>query len=354
MKSSLNFLFYLGHPAHFHLFKNSIRSLKEKGHSVKILIKKKDVLESLLKEAGMEYTNIMIGERGDKKWQIALSLLKRDWEMLKVVRTFKPDVTAGTSAEITHIGFLLNIPSLVVNEDDADVVPLFCKLAYPLATNVLAPNCCRVGKWERKKIGYEGYHELAYLHPDNFIPNPDIKEKYQLGDRYFIIRLAKLNAHHDEGRKGISKEVVIELLKLLQPVGKVWITSERELEPEFEPFRIAFPPSEIHHVMAFADAYIGDSQTMAAEAAVLGVPAVRFNDFIGEISYLDELENKYQLGFGIRTKDETKLLEVVKQLIGSDYKKSWTDRRKEMLNDKIDLSVFIVELLQKMALKIKI
>lgn len=39
----------MGHPAHFHLFKNTIILLKEAGHDVKILIKKKDILEDLLK-----------------------------------------------------------------------------------------------------------------------------------------------------------------------------------------------------------------------------------------------------------------------------------------------------------------
>ena len=55
----------------------------------------------------------------------------------------------------------------------------------------------------------------------------------------------------------------------------------------------------MHHVMAFASLYIGDSQTMAAEAGVLGVPFVRFNDFVGRIGYLRELEDVYQLGFGV-------------------------------------------------------
>lgn len=51
--------------------------------------------------------------------------------------------------------------------------------------------------------------------------------------------------------------------------------------------------------VAFASLYIGDSQTMAAEAGVLGVPFVRFNDFVGRIRYLRELEDKYRLGFGV-------------------------------------------------------
>jgi hypothetical protein len=347
----MKFLIYLGHPAHYHLFKNTLKRLKNEGHQIKILIKKKDVLETLLKADNWEYENILKGERGDKKWQIAISLLKRDWEMLRIVRSFKPDVMAGTSAEITHIGTLLGIPSIVVNEDDAEIVPLFALLAYPFATKVMSPNCCNAGKWEFKKIGYESYHELAYLHPNNFTPDSKIIEKYNLGENYFIIRFAKLNAHHDPGRKGISTQIARDIIDRLTPYGKVWITSERELEPEFEPYRIKVPPSEIHHVMAFANIYIGDSQTMAAEASVMGVPAIRFNDFVGEIGYLNELENKYQLGFGIRTNDPQKMLQTLENLLKSEYKSEWKVKKQRMLNEKIDLSQFLFDVLIETAKK---
>ena len=50
---------------------------------------------------------------------------------------------------------------------------------------------------------------------------------------------------------------------------------------------MAIDPSDMHQVMAHASLYIGDSQTMAAEAGVLGVPFIRCNDFVGRIGYLD-------------------------------------------------------------------
>ena len=43
----MRYIFYLGHPAHFHLFKNLIGHLKKK-HNVIILAIKKDVLLNLL------------------------------------------------------------------------------------------------------------------------------------------------------------------------------------------------------------------------------------------------------------------------------------------------------------------
>ena len=103
----------------------------------------------------------------------------------------------------------------------------------------------------------------------------------------------------------------------------------------------------MHHVMAFASLYIGDSQTMAAEAGVLGVPFVRFNDFVGRIGYLRELEDTYHLGFGIKASSEgsvDQLCSRVEELVSMDSterRKVFQQRRETMLEDKIDCAQFL-------------
>ena len=174
----MTYLFLLGHPAHFHLYKNSILSLKSKGHEVFILNKKKDVLDDLLQRSGFAYHNILPEGRTDSKAGIIYSLIKRDLRLLKFCLSNHCDLLIGSAVEITHIGKLLNIPSICVSEDDFDVVPQFSKLAYPFATAIFAPAVCKTGKWIGKTVSYEGYHELAYLHPDNFIPDKNVVRKY--------------------------------------------------------------------------------------------------------------------------------------------------------------------------------
>ena len=71
----------------------------------------------------------------------------------------------------------------------------------------------------------------------------------------------------------------------------------------------------MHHALYYADIYIGDSQTMTAEAAVLGTPALRFNDFVGKLSYLEELEHKYELTYGIKTSEPEKLYEKIREIL---------------------------------------
>ena len=101
----------------------------------------------------------------------------------------------------------------------------------------------------------------------------------------------------------------------------------------------------MHHVMAFASLYIGDSQTMAAEAGVLGIPFIRYNDFAGRIGYLKDIEENYGLGFGIKPGNQEILLGKVNELLNTkDIKTLWEAKRKKMLGDKIDVSDFFVNL----------
>ena len=118
----------------------------------------------------------------------------------------------------------------------------------------------------------------------------------------------------------------------------------------------------MHHVMAFASLYIGDSQTMAAEAGVLGVPFVRFNDFVGRIGCLRELEEVYELGYGIhatslaanssiRRNDGSvqpsgveELYKRVEQLVAmpsEERRATFQSRRQKMLSEKIDCAKFL-------------
>ncbi|HJV78361.1 MAG TPA: DUF354 domain-containing protein [Paludibacter sp.] len=336
----MKILIYLGHPAHFHIYRNSIISWAQNGHDIFILIKKKDVLESLLLAANMPYYNILEEGRVDSTWGIFIGMLKRTIRLFSFCLRNKPDILTGTSVENSLVGKILGIPVVNINEDDAAVVPLYARLSYPLASTILNPCVCNSGRWDNKAIKYHSYHELAYLHPDHFTPDPEIIEQYLSPDEpYFLIRLAKLTAYHDNGIRGIEANLAEKIIQLLKPHGTVYISAERELEPQFEEYRIVINPLDMHHVMAFAQLYIGDSQTMAAEAGVLGVPFVRYNDFVGRIGYLRELEDVYKLGYGIKTKDVEDLYNTISELVTMpDRKEIFQERRLNMLSNKINFA----------------
>lgn len=345
---------YLHHPAQFHLFKHVIHRLIENGHRVDVFATKKDVLEDLLKEAKIPYRNFVPGGKKDNKLSTAVSMLRQDAGLFFHCLKSRPDLMIGTSAEIAHVGFALRIPNIFVNEDDVSVVPLVGKVIHPFARHLLAPDVCDTGD-RSKTISYKGYHELAYLHPKLFTANKNIASRYVDPEkRYFLLRFAKLTAHHDTGIRGIDARIAGKLVEMLKPHGNIYITSERELEPEFEPYRLPIRSADMHHVLAFSSIYIGDSQTMAAEAGCLGVPFIRCNDFVGRIGYLRDLEDNYQLGFGIRPAEEEKLYSTLRNLLQTEnLAEVWRTKLQKLLSDKIEVASYITELIENYPASVK-
>lgn len=335
------FLFYLGHPAHYHNVSVVIQQLAAKGYNIVLVARAKDVLFELLE--GLPHKIIYLKpKKGKGKLSLISTIVKREFVLYRIALKYKPKMLIGTDIVITHVGKLLGIPSVILNEDDAIEVPFLAKFGFKYATAVFSPYCCDISPYENKKIGYNGYHELAYLHPNYFTPDKtNIQTLFKNKATYFILRFAELTAHHDKGKKGINLEVAKQLIEKLTPFGQVFITSERKLEPELEPYRIKINPKNIHHALAFAEMYIGDSQTMAAEAAVLGIPSIRFNDFVGKLGYLEELEHKYGLTFGIPTDNPQALFNKVNDLLKDEsIKTTFKKRKEEMLRNCVDVVEF--------------
>lgn len=338
----MNILFQLSHPAHFHLFKHNIKQLIENGHNVHILIKTKDILEDLLIASDLPYKNILPMAHRKSRLGILWDMLVRDWKILKYASKNKIDILVGSTVEIDHVGWLLRKHRINMGEDDISIIPLFLHLGGPFVDTFLAPESCDMGKLEGKTIHYPGFHKLAYLHPNHFQPDRMVVNKYFDSERpYFLIRFAELNAYHDTHAMGLNTDIAQRLIEILKPHGDIYITSERALESQFEQYRLHINPLDIHHIMAFAQIYIGDSQSMAVEAAMLGTPSIRFNTFAGKIGVLEELQDVYKLTIGIHSSRPEMLYEVVKTWLSTpNLNEQFQQRRNRLLQDKIDVTAF--------------
>lgn len=336
-------LIYLAHPAQYHFFKNPMKLWQEKGHEVKVLIKTKDILENLLTSDGIPYTNIEEHVRKQSKVSILSASLQRTLQIWKIARRFHPDVLISTSASIAQTGWLMRKPAITVLEDDIDVIPNLARLAYPFTRSIVVPAVCKVGKWEHKKIGYQGYMKLAYLHPKRFVPSREVVAGYGLNQKFILIRLAQLTAHHDIGIKGLSHNVLDKIIQMAEERGYcVYISSEKTLDDSLQKYQLKIDNRDIHHLMAFASLLVSDSQSMSVEAAMLGTPSLRYSDFSGRISVLEELEQKYHLTFGIPTNSAERLIAKAQEILSMENpKETFQIRRQKMLDDKIDVTAFI-------------
>lgn len=353
----MNFLFFLVHPSKFHVFRATINTLKENGHSVDILITSKDVLEPLVESEGWKYTNIFQEGRKIKNlhpyFGAVINTLKTLYRLIKFIGNRKYDKFISDDL-LGIIGKLKGVPSYLFQDDDLEVVPE-TGLLMLFSDYILSPSCSDMGRFNYKKLNFNSYKELGGLHPKRFIPNPKLINDYvDAKERFFVIRLVSLKAVHDWGKRGLSDVEIKIIAKFLGQYGKVVICSERYLPPFLEKYKINLPPQHIPHLLYYSSIFIGDSQTMCAESGVLGTPFIRYNDFVDRISYLSEIENVYKLGFGVKVGDTKQLVSRIKYLIRSDnVEQLWNQRREKMLDEKVDLTDFLLSIFEDNKIAIK-
>ncbi len=343
----MHVLFDLGHPAHVHLFRNAARALIERGHQVTITIRERDITATLLERYGLPYAVASKARTGF--WGLVAELVVHDWNVLKVALRRRVDCLVGTSVSVPHVGWLLRRPSFVFNEDDADYVGHFARLAYPFAHRIIIPDVLRDAPTAKTRR-HNSYHELAYLHPNNFTADAGIVKQLGLtpGERFFVLQLVSLKAHHDFGESGLSPDLLDRLVAILAERGRLFVTVEGKVPDRLKPYQFPLPPDLMHHVLAFAALVVSDSQTMTMEAAVLGTPAVRCNTFAGRCSVIAEIEEKYGLAMSFQPRDGEAMLERVRRLLDDpDLAADMAHRRDVMLKDKSDLSAWMLDQLER-------
>lgn len=331
------------HPGHVHLFRNFIFEMKEKGHVIFITVKDIPAAKELLNIYKIPF--IEIGSKSDSIIGKMFNQFKYNLRLLGIVRKNNIEIGVGSSISIAHISRFCKIKSIILDDDDLAAEPLFAKFGHPFAHIVLSPDSLRHDRKKKNQIVYPSTHELAYLHPNRFKPDESVLSEIGLkkGDAYFILRFNAFKAHHDIGVKGLNRENKKYLIDMLKKYGKVFITAERDIDPEFKQYQLVIAPEKIHSLIYFSTLFLGDSQTMTTEAAILGTPAIKCNTFAGKLSVPNEMENQWQLCFAYQPEDFSKMLNKIEELLNiTNLKNEWGRRLQEFFQNKIELTSFLV------------
>ena len=337
-------LFDVGHPAHVHLFRHAIDALEARGHRTLVTSRDKECTRELLDAYGIDHREL--SAMGSGPLGIAREWLARERRLLSVARRFDPDVVVGVlNPAVAHVASVLDRRSVVYNDSEASRVAGW--LTHPFADVVCTPS--RFGRsLGAKQVRYDGYHELAYLHPNRFDPTEVDLRTYGVDpdESYSVVRFVSWGAHHDVPHHGLSPAAKRALVGLLRERGEVYVTSEAPLPPEFRQHRLPVPPEALHHLLAGADLYVGDSGTVATEAALLGTPAVRTSSYAGspdDMSNFRELQRRYGLLYS--TADEDDALAAVRRFVNDPETNSkWQRRRTRLLAEKVDVTEHMVSL----------
>ena len=332
----------INHPAHVHYFKNFIWEMQKKGHEFMITASDKDIALTLLDLYHLPYSNL--GSYGKGILRKILNIPKLDVKMYNAVKNFRPDIFVSFgSPRAAHAAWFMRKPHIALEDTEHSVLANW--LYIPFTDVIMTPECF-LKYYGKKQIRFKGTTDLLYLHPNRFTPNPAILKDIRLtpDDTYFIVRFIAWDASHDIGVKGIEDKVAF--VKTLERYGRVLITSEGELPAELEKNKITISPEKIHDLMYYATLFIGESGTMASEAACLGTYSILMDP---ESIQKDGSHTfgvfKYLCGYDLLYvyNNEHDVLNKVNELIKNpDLKADGKKKRDRILKDNIDVTDYLV------------
>lgn len=330
------------HPAHVHFFRNFILEMGERGNDVRVLSRRKDVAIELLDAYGLEHE--IISSQQPRRLRLAGELVKRILETRRVIRSFRPDLILGLMGPSIAVAGAMERVRTVVFYDN-ETTDKLNRIVARLADAWISPRGF-TRDYGAKHLRYDGYHELAYLHPNRFKPDPARLYAHGLDPAkpYSLLRFVAWESIHDGGESGFSLAGKRKAVETLSRLGPVYISSEKPLPEEFEPYRLHLPVEDIHHALAHATLAVGESSTMASEAACLGTHAVFVSKSGRGVN--QEQEKRYGLvrNFnGGREQEALAYLARLAEQTADNLKRGALQNRSTMLRETVDVTQFLID-----------
>ncbi|NPA35438.1 MAG: DUF354 domain-containing protein [Chlorobi bacterium] len=333
----------IGHPAHVHYFRNMINILTKEGCEFLVFARNRQYVFELLDAYGIKYI-----DRGSGSDRIAgkiVYLIKASLKIYNYARRFKPDLFLDFGTMYSCFsGFVLRKKHVVF--EDTENAGIYRMLYKPLVDVIYTSESFEVDLG-RKHKRFKSYMELAYLHKKYFNPDDSVLKTAGIkrGEPFSIVRFVNWKAVHDFGKRGLTAENKKKIIKALEKYGKVFVLSEMELPAELKSYHLSVEPDKLHSLMYYASLVLGESATMASEAAMLGVPSV-FIDKTGR-GYTNELEKKY--GTLLNFSPDDNISEIIRKAVGlfnEEKKTAALSAAEKIQSENIDLTGFMVNIIK--------
>lgn len=339
----MRYLFFTNTPAHVHLYKHAVATLRDSGHDVSILAREYGCTVDLLDWHDLSHT--VYGPCGTTRWSLLGRLPEHYVRIARHARAFDPDLIFGMGAYAAHAGALTRTPSVLLL--DSEPTGLDHTISMPFARTIVTPAAFRKDLGSNHYV-FDGFKECAYLHPNVYEPSADARKRLGLApeERYVLVRFNAFGSHHDVGHGGFSTDERRELIRRLAEHATVFVSDEgSDLALDSLPARqFDIHPALLHDVLADASLLVADTQTMVTEAALLGTPAIRSNSFVGpeDMGNFVELEAN-GLVYNLQTFDDV-LWTAEDVLRQSDIEREWKRKRDQYVSELVDPTQIITTL----------
>jgi hypothetical protein len=288
----MRFLIDIHHPKHVHFFRPFVRRWLERGDAVQIVTRDKDITHDLLDLYELPYVCLSRQQTGARS---AVELARRWLQMGIWIRRFQPDVVLSVAGISTAPpARLLRVPNVAFT--DTETAVLSNRIAFPFADRIVTPEWFTAAHGPRH-FRYRGFHEWSYLNPTVFRADPQVVRDAGIDpDRpYAVVRLVRWRAAHDRAQHGFDAADAIDVVQRLSRRLPVHLSVEGPVSDALRPYVTRMRVDRIHHVLAHASLVVGESPSMATEAALLGIPAVLVSSWAGRCGNMQVLERRYGL-----------------------------------------------------------
>lgn len=278
----MNILIELAHPRHYHQFKAVRDIMTQRGNKVILAATDRKLLIELLQESSEEFVLFKHTTSG--------SIIRKTFAYLKRLAYFKRvldenliDVLISKASISTFFGKLVRPGLKTVIFPDSEVVQLMNNFVRYFADLILLPRIFPLAWTSPKVIRVNGTCENCYLDPRYFQPEilDPTKYGYQENEKYAFFRFVAWKAHHDIGQYGFNSKERIEIVQLFIEHGYTPLISfEADPDEELKKYLNPFPKNKVMSVLTMCEYFVSDSQSMSAEACLLGLKSFRYNSWV--------------------------------------------------------------------------
>jgi predicted glycosyltransferase len=330
------------HPKDVNILKNIVFELEKEGCEVLLAARDKEGVFEKLDDLGINYVP---GTNYKGFLNKVAHIPSIEYWLYKIARKFKPDVIFGPSSlYAAHVSKYIGKPYLCFSDCEAEF-DYTRHITVPFVTKIYVPNGFRLNLGERMER-FDGYLELTYINSKYFRPDRSVLDGLGLDvdEPYIIFRISSLSGFHDVGvdhspLKDI--EDIKEFVKEVEKFAKVFVSGDCSVTDKFPENKFDINPNKFLDLLAFSSLYVGDGISVAAEAALLGVPSIYLSDENRRWGFIEDLARKNLV---ILTNSRSNAINRSTEILSDqNTTKEWKKRSKTLISEKADMVSFFVE-----------
>lgn len=270
----MNIWFDINHIPQWNFYKVVVKQLAAKGYRVYLTILDRGKLVSIVRRETTGWLNVqvdVVGQHRMTKWSaIVEANLLRDIQLMRWIRRKKIDIGFSNGMQLAMVCGLKGIPNYSFDDDPQtrdrkwkekwNTECNFC--VYEDATIKAPSHVLRCTK------------EWAYLNPRTFMPNVKALDAYGVKPKeYMFLREVSVGTINYTGQESGAilgiKDMIPKGMKVLFSLEE----KKRRNEYPEDWILLQEPIEDIHSLIYYSAGLVSSGDSMAREAALLGVPS---------------------------------------------------------------------------------